>query len=207
MNRPLRARVAVTANVIIFSVSRAGFVLAGGKSSRMGRDKALLPFGGGALAGHMAATVAAAAGSVTLIGDPQKYGHLGYAVLPDRRPGAGPVGGIETVLSCTAADWNLVLACDMPAISAEFLRGLLDAAERLNADVLVPAGPSGRLEPLSAVYHRRCLATLRRALEAGVRKATDALAGLEVARFAVDDAACFENLNTPEEWACYHDAH
>jgi molybdopterin-guanine dinucleotide biosynthesis protein A len=170
----------------------------------MGRDKALLPFRGGALAGHVAATVCAAAGSAILIGDPRKYGHLGYPVLPDRSPGAGPVGGIETALSYTAADWNLVLACDMPAIGADFLRALLDAAERLNADALVPAGPSGRLEPLSAVYHRRCLTPLRLALSAGVRKITDALAGLEVARFAVDDGGCFENLNTPEEWACYH---
>jgi len=182
-------------------------VLAGGKSSRMGRDKALLPFRGSALAGHVAATVAAAAGSVILIGDPQKYGHLGYAILPDRTPGSGPAGGIETALSYTAADWNLVLACDMPAIPPEFLRGLLDAAARRNADALLPAGPSGRLEPLCAVYHRRCRETLHRALEAGVRKITDALASLEVARFPVADAACFENLNTPEEWARYHDAH
>ena len=182
-------------------------MLAGGESSRMGRDKALLPFHGGVLAGHVAATVAAAAGSAILIGNPEKYGHLGYPVIPDRSPGAGPVGGIETALTCTNADWNLVLACDMPAVGTAFLRGLLDAAERLNADALVPAGPSGRPEPLCAVYHRRCLAELRRALAAGVRKITDALAGLEVARFTVDDAGCFENLNTPEEWACYHDAH
>jgi molybdopterin-guanine dinucleotide biosynthesis protein A len=170
----------------------------------MGRDKALLPFRGGALAGHAAATVAAAAGSAVLIGDPQKYGHLGYPAIPDRRPDAGPLGGIETALSYTAADWNLVLACDMPAISAEFLRGLLDRAERLDADALLPAGPSGLLEPLSAVYHRRCLATLDRALDAGVRKITDALAGLELANWAAGDAACFDNLNTPEEWARYY---
>jgi molybdopterin-guanine dinucleotide biosynthesis protein A len=55
------------------------------------------------------------------------------------------------------------------------------------------------------VYHRRCRETLGRALEAGVRKVTDALAGLEVARLPVDNAACFENLNTPEEWARYYD--
>ena len=179
-------------------------MLAGGKSSRLGRDKALLPVGGGALAGHVAATVAAAAGSVILIGDPQKYGHLGYTVLPDRKPGSGPLGGIESALSYTAADWNLVLACDMPGISAAFLRGLLEAAERAGADALAPAGPTGRLEPLCAVYHRRCRETLGRALEAGVRKITDALAGLKVARLAVDDAAGFENLNTPEEWDRYH---
>jgi molybdopterin-guanine dinucleotide biosynthesis protein A len=172
----------------------------------MGRDKALLPFRAGVLAGHVAATVEAAAGSAVLIGDPLKYGHLGYLVAPDRRPGVGPLGGIETALTSTAADWNLVLACDMPGVSAEFLRLLMDAAERLNPDALLPADPSGRLEPLCAVYHRRCLETFRRALDEDVRKITAALAGLEVARFAVDDAACFENLNTPEEWARRHDA-
>ncbi|HLY19477.1 MAG TPA: molybdenum cofactor guanylyltransferase [Bryobacteraceae bacterium] len=187
-------------------MSRAGFVLAGGNSTRMGRDKALLPFRGGALAAHVAAAVATAAGSVTLIGDPVKYGHLGYTVLPDGTPGAGPLGGIETALSRTFADWNLVLACDMPAVPAEFLRDLLDAAERLDAAVLVPAGPSGRPEPLTAVYHRRCAGHLRRALDAGVRKVMDALAGLDVRIQTVDDGAWFENLNTPGEWAGYrHD--
>lgn len=171
----------------------------------MGRDKALLPFRDGVLAGHVAAMVSVAAGSVALIGDPAKYQHLGYPVVPDRSPGAGPLGGVESALSYTNADWNLVLACDMPAVSAGFLGCLLDAAERLNADVLVPVGPSGRLEPLSAVYHRRSGPVLRRALEAGVRKITDALADLRVARWTVNDAQFFENLNTPEEWAGYHD--
>ena len=190
-----------------FIVSRAGYVLVGGKSSRMGRDKALLPFRGGILAAQVAAVVAAAAGSVTLIGDPQKYGHLGYQVLPDRSPGAGPAGGIESALSHTTADWNLVLACDMPAMKAEFLCGLMDAAERLGVDALIPAGPSGRPEPLCAVYHRRCRAVLRLALDSGVRKVTEALLGLDVRIWTVDDAAWFENLNTPEEWAAYkHDA-
>ena len=183
-------------------------MLAGGKSSRMGRDKALLPHGEGSLAGHLAAAVAAAAGSVALIGDPEKYAQLGYQVLPDRRPGAGPLGGIESALCYTAADWNLILACDMPRMQTEFLRGLLEAAEREDADALLPAGPSGRPEPLSAVYHRRCLAPLRRALDDGVRKVTAALAGLSVRAWSVADDAWFENLNTPEEWASYrHDSH
>ena len=121
-----------------------------------------------------------------------KYATLGLSgALPTASPGSGPLGGIETALTHTAADWNLVLACDMPAITAEFLRDLLDAAERAGADALLPAGPSGRLEPLSAVYHRRCLATLRRALESGTRKITDALAGLEVARWTVGRCCLF----------------
>jgi molybdopterin-guanine dinucleotide biosynthesis protein A len=172
----------------------------------MGRDKALLPFHGGALAGYVAATVEAAAGSVALIGDPQKYGHLGYRVLPDCRPGTGPLGGIQSALSYTDADWNLVVACDMPGLTAEFLGGLLELAEGSGADALVPEGPTGRPEPLCAVYHRRCRANLERALAAGVLRVTGALAGLDVRRTKVEDSACFENLNTPEEWAGY-DAH
>ena len=119
----------------------------------------------------MAATVAAAAGSATLIGDPDKYGHLGYPVLagPQPRKRSGWAAS-RSALTYTAADWNLVLACDMPAVTAEFLRDLLDAAERAGADALLPEGASGRLEPLSAVYHRRCLATLRRAIECGHTK-------------------------------------
>jgi molybdenum cofactor guanylyltransferase len=172
----------------------------------MGRDKALLPFRGGALAGYVAATVAAAAGSAVLIGDPKRYGHLGYTVIPDRTAGAGPLGGIETALSYTAADWNLVLACDMPAVEADFLRDLLDAGERCGADALVPADIAGHLQPLCAVYHRRAAAVLRSALDRGVRKITEALDGLDAVLWPMVDDVCFTNLNTPEDWVSY-DAH
>src|SRR5579871_469780 len=111
-----------------FSVKWAGFVLAGGRSSRMGRDKALLSFQGVPLVARVAEMVAQAAGSAVVIGDPGKYGGLGYAVVPDRRQGLGPLAGIEAALDFSTADWNLVLACDMPDVSAAFLRALLETA-------------------------------------------------------------------------------
>ncbi len=173
----------------------------------MGKDKALLPFRGATLAGHVASVVAEAAGSVALIGDPGKYGCLGLPVLPDRRQGVGPLGGIETALSYTTADWNLILACDMPAISSNFLRDLLSAAEGAPLlDALVPVGPSGQPEPLCAVYHQRCREVIRLALDSGVRRVTEALSGLHLETWRVHDGSSFENLNTPEEWAAY-DAH
>ena len=169
----------------------------------MGRDKAMLPFRGRTLAAHVASLAAEAAGSAVLIGDPVKYGRLGFPVLSDRSPGAGPLGGIETALSCTSADWNLVLACDMPALSTAFLCGLLGTAERLRPDALVPAGPSGRLEPLCAVYHQRSGRAFHEALDRGVRRISEALAALDMLTWKVDDSAWFENLNTPEEWISY----
>src|ERR1700686_3791867 len=71
---------------------RSGFVLAGGASSRMGRDKALLAYGETTLLEHVARAVRDAVGSVTLIGGPDRYGELGYAVFRDIVPGCGPLG-------------------------------------------------------------------------------------------------------------------
>jgi len=183
--------------------SRAGFVLVGGRSSRMGRDKARLPLHGKTLVEHVASAVAEAAGSVTLVGAPDRYQSLGFPILPDSRPGAGPLAGIHTALSASRADWNLIAACDMPVISAPFLQSLLAAAESSAADCLIPSGASGLPEPLCAVYHSRCRAAIQAALDRGVRKVMDGLAGLRIATRSVPDSDWFRNVNTPEEWANY----
>lgn len=169
----------------------------------MGRDKALLPFGNGALVDRIAEAVSAAAGSVTLVGDPIKYGRLGYPVIADTMAGAGPLAGIVTALGISHSDWNLVLACDMPDISAAFLTRLLEAAESAGPDCLLPAGPSGRLEPLCAAYHRKALPAMRRALEQDVRKVLDGLTALKVTVWQPPGPHPFRNLNTPRDWDEY----
>ncbi len=169
----------------------------------MGRDKACLPFQGGRLAEFVARTVEAAAGSVALIGDPALYGEFGYPVVADLYPGEGPLGGILTALHHTSADWNLVVACDMPGLSASFLTRVLDAAEERGVPALLPAGPSGLPEPLCAVYHRRGRADIEAAFLRGERKVTAAVAGVGVAILEVAEVAAFQNVNTPEEWAGY----
>ena len=78
-------------------MSRAGFVLAGGASSRMGRDKALLPVQGSTLLEQVAREVLAVTGSVTVIAPPERYIGIGLSVIPDLSPGQGPLGGIHTV--------------------------------------------------------------------------------------------------------------
>lgn len=183
------------------ATGRAGFVLTGGNSSRMGRDKALLPYRGITLVEHVAAEVRRAAGSVVLVGPPERYKHLGFPVIGDRMPGLGPLSGIHAALDSSQAQWNLIVACDMPALDAAFLASLLDAAEQANAPCLLPVSDSGRPEPLCAVYRKDCLEIIIRALGAGVRKVTEALAGLPPVRYRTGDAARFQNANTPEDWA------
>ena len=124
-------------------MSAAGFVLVGGRSTRMGRDKAFLTVGHGAseqtFVEHVAQAALGAVGNVTLVGAPERYQTLKYPVIPDRVADRGPLGGLFTALSATQADWNLILACDLPGITVEFLQNLLRLAEASDADCIVPS--------------------------------------------------------------------
>jgi molybdenum cofactor guanylyltransferase len=179
--------------------STAGFVLTGGRSTRMGRDKALLPIEGSLLVERTAERVRAAAGSVTLIGAPGRYAHLELPVLPDLVEDFGPIGGLHTALTATHADWNLVVACDMPGLTALFLSDLLAAARQLGCACLAPQTGSG-LHPLCAVYHRRAAAAVEFAMEHKLLKMHDLLKSIGAVSWPVADASLLENVNTPLEW-------
>jgi molybdopterin-guanine dinucleotide biosynthesis protein A len=181
-----------------------GFVLTGGRSSRMGRDKALLPLDGSAAGGctlveQIAARVRAAAGSVTLIGAPERYSGLGLPVAADLIEDCGPIGGVYTALRISPAPWNLLVACDMPAVSAGFLALLLEAAQDADAECLAPETGSG-LHPLCAVYHRRALVAVQSAIDHKSFKMHDLLRSLRTVAWPVTDASLLENVNTPVEW-------
>lgn len=181
-------------------MGRAGYVLAGGRSSRMGTDKALLPYRGLTLIEHAAARVRRAAGSVSIVGPPARYRHLGFRTVADLYPGAGPLAGIHAALTDSADDWNLVLACDLPAVPDEFLSLLLAHAEASGADCSVPLTDGLRPQPLCAVYHRRCASRAAAALAAGRRKMTAWLEELRVEWLPAAEPGWFVNANTPEDW-------
>lgn len=174
-------------------------MLAGGRSSRMGRDKALLPVGSSTLLEVVAARVKAAAGSAIVIGPPERYAFLGLAVQADLISDCGPLAAVYTALKTTQADWNLLVACDMPNVTADFLIRLLDAAEAADAVALVPETSDG-LHPLCAVYHRRALAGVQSLLETRSLKMHDALDHLQALHWPVAEASLLENVNTAVEW-------
>lgn len=178
----------------------SGFVLAGGASKRMGRDKALLPFRGTTLVEHVAQNVREATGSVALIGDPDRLGHLGLPVYADQLPSCGPASGIYTALQVTETDWSLVVACDMPAVSPDILRELLRHAETTERNSVAATGPSGQPEPLCAVYHRRCLPALERAIRDRRVRMKDLISEIGASLMPVP-ASALVNVNTPAEWS------
>jgi molybdopterin-guanine dinucleotide biosynthesis protein A len=166
----------------------------------MGRDKALLPLGETTMVQEIAARVRQVAGSVSLIGSPEKYGHLGLPVIPDEIENCGPLGGLYTALRATGADWNLLVACDMPQLTEAFLRELLEAADGSDADCVVPE-IGGKPDPLCAVYHRRLAGTAWTAIDRKLFKMQDFVSTIRSSYWRVSDPRPLQNVNTPAEWS------
>jgi|SRR5579875_695691 len=193
------------------------FILAGGRSSRMGCEKGLLPLAGRPMIMRMAwLAESAGCAPVVIIGPPAKYEGLGFRVVADEPIGegeqkgaaaSGPLVGICTALNAATNDWNLVLGCDLPFLTREWLEFLAArAVASAAADAVIPLNERG-YEPLCAMYRRRCREAIAAALERGVRKVTDGLAGLTVAAIAPEEwkrfdarGRLFKNINTPADY-------
>ena len=153
----------------------------------MGRDKGLLDFGGVPLILHTARLIEPLVAEVTVVGSPRRYTKLGLHVIADNvqvqsRPGSsghGPLAGIATSLGATRSPWNLILACDLPYLSAEWIDWLLSRALQSRGKAVVPRTERG-IEPLAAVYRRECGAQIAAALARGVRKVSDVIEELGV---------------------------
>ncbi len=203
----------------------SAFVLAGGKSTRMGADKASLQLDGRTLLEHALATLRQVAGDVCILGSRHLYKDYGVEVIEDLFPGCGPLGGIHAALALARAPLNLIIAVDTPFLSAEFLRHLAQRAAKSGAVVTAPE-IAGYRQPLCAVYSLAFLPIAEQALRSGnykivplfpegktviitekqmaEAKVTDATsadamsAETRPARFAFN-AGMFDNLNTPQD--------
>jgi molybdopterin-guanine dinucleotide biosynthesis protein A len=179
----------------------AGFVLTGGASQRMGRDKALLPFRGTVLADWVARQVRAAADGVWLVGEPDRYRRLPWPRLGEQWPGRGPLSGIEAGLREVGAEWNLVVACDAAGVRGFWLAELAAAALASTGADIVAAASADHGEPLCALYHQRTLPAVQAALAGGRYAVRDLLATVRTSLWHADWVAGLRNVNTPEDWA------
>ena len=182
-----------------------GVVLAGGRSIRMGTNKALLEVGGVRLIDGAVAVLCAIFPEVLVIGnDPAPYAGLGLPILPDLVPGKDSLGGLFTAVTAAGHPHAFCLACDMPFANPALIRYLAGLAE--GHDVVVPRTAEG-VQPLHALYGKGCLPAMRRQIEAD-RLKIDRLFEQVRVRY-VDEAEMrphdpellsFWNLNTREEW-------
>jgi molybdenum cofactor guanylyltransferase len=182
----------------------SAFVLAGGQSSRMGTDKALIEIDGRPLLTRALALAKTVARDARVLGSKEKFANYGE-VVEDEFPNKGPLGGIHAALRASAADLNLILAVDMPFVEARFLQYLVNAARTDSAVVTLPRAAGG-WQPLCAVYRKRFADLAEQALRQGKNKIDPLFnqvelrileeAELEKQGFPL---GMFRNLNTPEE--------
>jgi molybdopterin-guanine dinucleotide biosynthesis protein A len=188
-----------------------GYVLAGGASRRFGADKALVKIGECTLLSRVCELVSQAAGSAQVVAPAGRYLDQNVMLIQDRWPDEGPLGGIITALRITSSDatgesWNLILSCDMPFLTCDWLSYLCHRAASGEAEVVVPQSDYG-LEPLCACWRTSAVDSLQSAFDGGMRKVTDAMKQLRMEildethwkRF--DSAGrIFWNMNTPQDY-------
>jgi molybdopterin-guanine dinucleotide biosynthesis protein A len=200
----------------------AGFVLAGGKSTRMGMDKAALPLEGRTLLEHALAILSQVAGEVAILGSRELYGGYGVPVIQDIYPGCGPLGGIHAALAHLKqsrpgpeAQFALIIAVDTPFLDPKFLTHLARRALESGAVVTTPE-IAGYKQPLCAVYSHEFLPIAEQALNSSTapvqgQKSSDykivplfpkdrtcLVTEAEMRKFAFAPEM-FDNLNTPQD--------
>ena len=198
-----------------------GFVQAGGGSTRFGTDKALVRLNGKTMLERTGELLASVCHDVSIVAAEGKYSDAPWPRIADRWPGQGPLGGILTALHhlCGTDSGNqnrdeegdswpfaLILSCDMPFLTAEFLRFLAARALASEAAIIVPE-TSNRLEPLCACWCSAATEAVQAAFDAGSRKVTEAMkhVSMEVLdesawkRFDTD-GRLFWNMNTPADY-------
>lgn len=192
------------------------FVLAGGQSTRMGRDKALVILSGWPLIEHALDKLRVLGFSPRIAGSRPDLATFA-PVIPDSYPRAGPLGGMEAALAVSDAEQNLFLPVDLPQLPVKFLSWMIERVSLTNALATIPR-LQGRPEPLCAVYNRALLSRVQASLLAGDAKVMHAVeraareTGFRIDSFDVEPIAAahswdqpipvhnwFQNLNTPAD--------
>lgn len=182
-----------------------GVVLAGGRSSRMGRNKAFLDFGSKSIVEHTIELFKSIFSEIILVANsPEEYKELGVRVVADIFPGKGSLGGIYTGLFYSLHDHAFVVSCDMPFLKKDLIRFLIGLKE--DYDVTVPRHRNG-YEPLHAVYSKKCLKPIEFMLSKGDLRIVGFYPDVRVREVSEEelcpynpDPSAFININTPEEY-------
>lgn len=183
-----------------------GLILSGGKSKRMGRPKAFLPYEGSTVIGHIVSEIKDLFSEIFIVANEvESFEDLGVDVVKDILPHRGPLGGILSGLMTSSNHYAFVMACDMPLIDRRLVRELI--SRRQDNDVVVLSHPQG-IEPLFGVYSKNCIKPLEESLFAGNLSVQDFLSGLKAGIYEwmperpdADALPPFFNINTPQDYS------
>lgn len=182
-------------------------ILCGGKSTRMGRPKAFLPYQGTLMITHIIDLVRQLFAEVLLVtNEPELFDGLEIDIVKDILPHRGPLGGILSGLLIASHHHSFVIACDMPFISSNLIEEMVGG--RKNSDVLVLTHDNG-IEPLIGIYSKNCIKALEESLFVGETSLHDFVSGLKAETFFCSDVLSgadknvlppYFNIDTPQDY-------
>ncbi len=177
-----------------------GIILAGGKSRRMGQDKALLQVNHQTLLRLTAQKIARVFHHKALVtGSEAKYQDLGWEIILDQYPGCGPLSGIQAALSQVKTPYIFVVACDMPCITTANIHRILNLID--DWDVIIPYR-NGHWEPLFALYRQSCLKPIEIILQQQQYRVESFFSQVKVKKVPWEkDDFSLSNINTPQDLA------
>ena len=180
----------------------SGFILAGGKSKRMGTDKALLKIQNEPLLKRILDLINPFCDSIKISGNNIGYADFGAPIISDSFMGCGPIAGIYSCLLHSSTEWNLILGVDLPFLNVELIEYLISGVG--DFDCIIPKHNSG-IEPLAGLYHVRILPEVEKMIQSGDYKLMNMLGKLntrylDCAYLVEKYPRLFTNLNRPEDY-------
>ena len=192
-------------NICHSTAKVTGVILAGGHSSRMGSNKALLPFKGGLFIEVIYRQLCELFDEVLIVTNaPEQFSSLPCRKVADIYPDVGALAGLHAGLYHSNNNHIFAVACDMPYLNSSLISRLVSLRDQ--ADVVIPQGDKG-LEPLHALYGKACLPPMERALTGNQQRIVSFFSEVRVYNFSCGDVAAldpgfdsFKNINTPSDY-------
>lgn len=174
-----------------------GIVLAGGRSSRMGSDKAMIEFEGKKLIEYSLGIMREVAATTIISANNAQYADFGATVVSDNYKDIGPLAGLEACLRISGTRVCLFAPCDTPFLNVEFLNTILENIT--DYDAVVPISSNGKMEPLTGYYSREILPVVVQQIERGDFKVQNLLKKIRTNFLPFENHRILKNINTPDD--------
>ncbi|MEP7267504.1 MAG: molybdenum cofactor guanylyltransferase [Saprospiraceae bacterium] len=168
-----------------------GYILAGGKSSRMGTDKGLLNFNGKPIVQKIINQLMPAVDKTIIVSNNVAYEKFGLEVIPDLIADVGPAGGIHAALSHTDSEQIFVVSCDMPYITTDAIQYMIEQASQ--SQITLPLNRE-KIEPLFGVYSKECLPLWQQLIEQRMIKLQEMVTHFELLKINIENNELFNDF-------------
>lgn len=167
------------------------YILAGGKSSRMGKDKGLLNFNNQPLIQTIVEQLQPAVNKIIIVSNNTDYEKFGLDVIPDVIKNIGPAGGIHAALSNAQSEQIFIVSCDMPFITPQAAAYMMQ--HKAHSQIVLPLY-HGKIQPLFGVYARLCLAKWKQLIEQGIIKLQEMITHFDLLKIDIENNKLFNDL-------------